>query len=75
MVMIRTMTSNTLENGYLWFFCLLTINIIIVVFITWFYYYKINQPGNTGNIGENGFPGIDGDICTMTIPCYSQIHS
>lgn len=70
--MLKTMTNSNLENGYLWFFCLLAMNIIIILFIIGFYYYKLRQVGNNGVNGVIGYPGIDGDVCNITIPCYQQ---
>lgn len=71
-IMLKTMTSSNLENGYLWFFCLLIMNLILVSFIVGFYYYKSTQVGNNGATGSIGYTGIDGDVCNITIPCYQQ---
>lgn len=71
-VMLKTMTSSNLENGYLWFFCLLGINIIVIAFIFGFYYYKINQEGKKGPDGVNGFPGLEGEPCSIDTPCYKS---
>jgi drug/metabolite transporter (DMT)-like permease len=68
-IMLTTMTNNSLDNGYLWFFCLLGINAIIITFILWFYHYKINEPGNTGIDGSTGNTGLPGNICNIDTPC------
>jgi hypothetical protein len=70
--MFKVMTISNLESGYLWFFCLLIINIIIISFIIGFYYYKTNQVGKIGATGLVGYPGINGDICNITVPCYKE---
>jgi hypothetical protein len=69
-IMLKTMSSSNIENGYLWFFCLLGINVIVIAFIYGFYYYKINQEGKRGLNGVNGFPGIEGEACSIDTPCY-----
>jgi len=66
------MTNSSLDNGYLWFFCLLGINAIIITFIIWFYNYKINEPGNTGIDGSTGNTGLPGNICNIDTPCYAS---
>lgn len=66
------MTNSNLENGYLWFFCLIIINIIIITFIIGFYNYITSQPGIVGSIGETGFPGLEGDGGSLVIPCYKK---
>ena len=71
-IMLKTMTNSNLENGYLWFFCLLFMNIIMISFIIGFYYYKISQKGNIGANGDNGYSGIAGNACNITIPCYKH---
>ena len=71
-IMLATMTSSNLENGYLWFFCLVGINIIVVSFIYGFYYYKINQEGKRGPDGKIGFSGIQGDTGAIVVPCYNK---
>ena len=71
-IMLKTMSNSNLENGYLWFFCLLAMNILIISFIVGFYYYKSTQLGNNGVNGAIGYPGIDGNVCNITIPCYKQ---
>jgi hypothetical protein len=71
-IMINTMTTNSLDNGYLWFFCLLGINTIIIIFIIWFYHYKLNKPGKPGIDGSSGNKGLPGDICNIDTPCYQH---
>ncbi len=70
--MLSVVASGNIEKGYLWFFCLLGINIIVVSFIYGFYYYKINQEGKRGPDGANGYTGIEGDACSITTPCYNK---
>ena len=71
-IMLTSMTNSNLENGYLWFFCLLAINLIICIFIIWFYYYKINQPGKHGSNGIIGNTGLPGNICNINDRCYQN---
>lgn len=73
-IMLKTMANSNLENGYLWFFCLLAMNITIILFIVGFYYYKANQVGNNGATGSIGYPGIDGDVCDIKISCNQKNH-
>ena len=70
--MIQTMTTGKLDNGYLWFYCLLSINIIIILFIIGFYYYKLNGIGEKGDNGDKGFNGKDGDECIIGVPCITN---
>jgi len=72
-IMLTTMTNSSLDNGYLWFFCLLGINLIIVIFIIWFYHNKIKEPGKNGSDGSPGYTGLPGDGCNINTPCYSTI--
>ena len=67
--MVKTITIDSIHNGYLWFFCLLSINIIIISFIIGFYYYKLNIIGGKGETGDKGFNGYDGDMCSINSPC------
>ena len=68
-VMLKTMTSSNLENGYLWFFSLLIINIFVISILVGFYKYKKNQKGNQGTIGAAGFSGQQGDECFFENKC------
>jgi hypothetical protein len=63
------MTSSNLENGYLWFFSLLIINLIVIAILVGFYYYKKNQKGNPGLQGPPGFPGQQGNECYFSDNC------
>ena len=71
-IMIKTMSTGNLDNGYLWFFCLLSINVIIISFIIGFYYYKLNIIGEQGENGNKGYTGIEGDLCSINTPCISR---
>jgi hypothetical protein len=61
--MLKTMTSSNLENGYLWFFSLLIINMVVIIFLVIFYNLKINENGKQGQLGVAGFPGQQGQEC------------
>ena len=79
-ILFKTMNTETLnngniKNGYVWFYCLLGINIIIVSFIIWFYYYKMNDVGIKGIDGIKGYNGIEGDICNINVPCLYKINN
>jgi hypothetical protein len=69
-IMLTIITTNSLDNGYLWFFSLLGINTIIIIFIIWFYHYKLNEQGKIGIDGSSGNTGLPGDICNIDTPCY-----
>jgi hypothetical protein len=44
----------------------------MISFIIGFYYYKISQKGSIGANGDNGYSGIAGNACNITIPCYKH---
>jgi len=44
--------------GFTWFISLLIVNVIILIFIIGFYYYKQNT--SNGPTGPRGLPGIQG---------------
>lgn len=46
------------SQGFLWFGSILLLNIFILSFVIWYYYYIRNQPGP---VGRRGFPGLAGD--------------
>jgi hypothetical protein len=68
MTLVKTMTHSNLQNGYLWFFSLLIINVIIISIILGYYYYLTNQTGDIGIPGITGFPGQSGEKCLFTSP-------
>jgi hypothetical protein len=73
---IKAYTSNSLNTknmyiGNIWFFCLLIINITIILFIYLFYKYKKSNIGRLGIDGPKGLPGEDGDLCMINPPCNS----
>jgi hypothetical protein len=68
MNLVKTMSKSNLENGYVWFFSLLIINIIIISIIYGYYYYLTNQTGMQGIPGPTGFPGQPGEQCMFTTP-------
>jgi len=74
LTLLKILKTGNLDSttGYIWFFTLLIINIIIITFIYGFYYYKTNQTGKDGSNGINGFPGEQGEPGLLKIPCYSQ---
>jgi hypothetical protein len=69
---VKTMSSSNLQNGYVWFFSLLIINVIVISIILGYYYYLTSKPGNLGLPGESGFPGQEGDECIFTNSCTSN---
>jgi len=62
------MTDSSLQNGYLWFFSLLIINLLLVSITVGYYYYLNNQTGTDGLPGDAGFTGQEGDQCMFTTP-------
>ena len=68
MTLVKTMSNSSLQNGYLWFFSLLIINIILISIILGYYYYLTTYPGESGIPGQTGFPGQPGDQCYFTNP-------
>ena len=50
--------TNVTPQGFMWFGSILLINIVILAFIIWFYYYVRDRPGP---VGKRGFPGQSGD--------------
>lgn len=52
----RSFQANT--TTFMWYFSLVAINLIITVFIIWFYYYKIG--GSPGAMGPRGYKGAEG---------------
>ena len=69
---VKTMSTSNLQNGYLWFFSLLVINIIVISVILGYYYYLTSKSGTTGLPGVPGFPGQSGDECLFTNSCTSN---
>ena len=74
LTLLKILKTGNLDSttGYIWFFTLLIINIIIITFIYGFYYYKTNQTGKDGSSGSVGYPGQQGESGFLNIPCYSQ---
>jgi hypothetical protein len=69
--MIKTYTINSNPKfilGNLWFIGLLIINVLIIIFLYSFYYYKSNVVGKDGPSGDKGFNGYDGNECIIPIP-------
>jgi hypothetical protein len=66
---VKTMSNSNLSNGYLWFFSLLIINIIVLSVIIGYYYYITSKSGNQGLQGDPGFPGQSGDECIFNDSC------
>jgi glucan phosphoethanolaminetransferase (alkaline phosphatase superfamily) len=46
------------RQGFIWFGSILMINLIVLVFIVWYYYYIRDKPGA---VGKQGFPGLPGN--------------
>ena len=70
--LIKSYSTNTNSNikfCSFWFISLLIINIILIVFIYAFYYYKIDTIGQKGLTGNKGFAGLDGEECIITDSC------
>lgn len=61
-----TNSSPTVKIGNVWFVGLLLINVIIIIFICGFYYYKSNEIGQHGLTGDKGFAGYEGETCIIT---------
>lgn len=68
MTLVKTMSEPSLQNGYLWFFSLLLINVIVISIIIGYYYHLTNQTGAAGIPGLAGFPGQQGEQCYFTNP-------
>jgi len=66
--LVKTISNSNLQNGYLWFFSLLIINVILISIILGYYYYLTNNSGAVGVPGQTGFPGQPGDQCYFTNP-------
>ena len=64
---VKTIFNSNLDNGYLWFFSLLIINIIVLITLVVYYNYLMTTPGKQGMQGDAGFPGQPGEQCTF--PC------
>ena len=64
--LVKTMSNSNLQNGYLWFFSLLIVNVIIISIILGYYYYLTIQKGPEGIPGPTGFPGQPGEQCYFT---------
>ena len=71
-ILLKTLNSKNLNNGYVWFGCLLAINVIIISFIIGFYYHKKNSVGKSGSDGIKGFSGVDGEQCNFALPCINK---
>ena len=56
----------SLDSGTKWFVGLGVINIAILIFISYFYYLKINEKGKIGIEGERGYPGLEGSKCIVS---------
>lgn len=67
--MLKYLATGKSTNAIIWFVSLLILNIIILVFILVFYYYKSNTPGKDGMAGDTGFPGYDGDGGIINMTC------
>ena len=65
-------TSSNLLIGNIWFVLLLVMNITIILFIYLFYYYKSNEKGIKGLIGEPGFSGYQGEQCYIKDNCINR---
>ncbi len=68
MNLVKTMSNSSLQNGYLWFFSLVIINIILISIILGYYYYVTTNPGDAGIPGPTGLPGQPGAQCYFTNP-------
>ena len=68
MGLVKTMSNSNLQNGYLWFFSLLLINVILISVILGYYYFLTTQTGAVGIPGAPGYPGQSGDECYFTTP-------
>jgi hypothetical protein len=68
MTLVKTMSNSSLQNGYLWFFSLFIINLILISIILGYYYYLSITPGMLGIPGNTGFAGKPGDQCYFTNP-------
>lgn len=68
MTLVKTMSNASLQNGYLWFFSLLIINVILISIIIGYYYHLTTNPGKEGIQGKTGFPGQPGEQCYFTNP-------
>lgn len=55
------------SQGFTWFISLVLINIFILIFIIWFYYYKskysVGPPGPRGYEGTRGLNSPDCKVC------------
>ncbi len=61
-------SSTGFKLGSTWFIGLFIINIIIVCFLYIFTYFKQNEAGKLGNIGDVGRNGLPGDACVIKEP-------
>jgi hypothetical protein len=61
--------NNAISTGNIWFVGLLIINVVLLVFVFSFYYYKSNIAGKQGPIGNRGFEGPEGSGCAFDDGC------
>ena len=71
---ISAYASNSIKSsnsmiGNMWFICLFIINLSLILFIYFYYDYKLKTPGDIGNFGDKGFDGELGE------PCYIKDNS
>lgn len=64
----KKLKLNINKSGTVWYLGLIFINILILVFIISFYYYKnnfaIGPMGPSGYPGEQGLEGVNEEVCS-----------